>query len=122
MHPWIAFHPIDYGTAKAALTNLTKGLAEEFGAAGLRALTVSPGPTRSQNWTDPQGYAGLLAAKSGLDLDEFLARVPAAMGISTGRLTEPEETAALITFLASDRSGNLTGSDFLADGGVIKTV
>lgn len=117
-----AFHPIDYGTAKAALTNLTKGLAEEFGAAGLRALTVSPGPTRSQNWSDPQGYAGLLAAKSGLELDEFLALVPAAMGISTGRLTEPEETAALITFLASGRSGNLTGSDFLADGGVIKTV
>jgi putative oxidoreductase len=44
------------------------------------------------------------------------------MGISTGRLTEPEETAALIAFLASDRSGNLTGIDVLADGGVIKTV
>jgi NAD(P)-dependent dehydrogenase (short-subunit alcohol dehydrogenase family) len=117
-----AFPPIDYGTAKAALTNLTKGLAEEFGAAGLRALTVSPGPTLSQNWTDPQGYAGLFAAKSGLDLDEFLAQVPTSMGISTGRLTEPEETAALIAFLVSDRSGNLTGIDVLADGGVIKTV
>jgi NAD(P)-dependent dehydrogenase (short-subunit alcohol dehydrogenase family) len=33
-----------------------------------------------------------------------------------------EETAALITFLASPQAGNLTGADYLADGGVIKTV
>lgn len=117
-----AFPPVDYGTAKAALTNLTKGLAEEFGGQGLRALTVSPGPTLSQNWTDPQGYAGLLAERTGRTLDEFIAQVPATMGITTGRLTAPEEIAALITFLASDRSGNLTGADILADGGVIKTV
>ncbi|GAB3567293.1 SDR family oxidoreductase [Amycolatopsis endophytica] len=117
-----AFQPVDYGTAKAALTNLTKALAEEFGSRGLRALTVSPGPTRTQNWRDKDGYAGELAAAAGLPLTEFLAEVPAAMGITTGRLTEPEETAALVTFLASPRSGNLTGADYLADGGVIKTV
>ncbi|MCG8916929.1 SDR family oxidoreductase [Actinokineospora sp. PR83] len=117
-----AFQPIDYGTAKAALNNLTKALAEEFGARGLRALTVSPGPTRTGNWSDPDGYAGRLAARAGVPLKEFLASVPAAMSITTGRLTEPEETAALITFLASPLSGNLTGADYLADGGVIKTV
>jgi putative oxidoreductase len=94
-----AFPPADYGAAKAALTNLSKALAEEFGPQGLRALTVSPGPTRTQNWGDPRGYAGELAAAAGLRLDEFLAQVPATMGITTGRLTEPEETAALITFL-----------------------
>jgi putative oxidoreductase len=44
------------------------------------------------------------------------------MGITTGRLTEPRETAALVTFLASPVSGNLTGADYLADGGAIKTV
>ncbi|AIJ25255.1 short-chain dehydrogenase/reductase SDR [Amycolatopsis methanolica 239] len=117
-----AFQPVDYGTAKAALTNLTKALAEEFGLRGLRALTVSPGPTRTANWADPEGYAGELAAAAGVPLKEFLAGVPASMGITTGRLTEPEETAALVAFLASPRSGNLTGADYLADGGVIKTV
>ncbi|MDN5724566.1 MAG: SDR family oxidoreductase [Propionibacteriales bacterium] len=117
-----AFPPVDYGTAKAALNNLTKALAEEFGAGGLRALTVTPGPTRTANWSDPQGYAGRLADQAGLTLEEFITTVPGAMSITTGRLTEPEETAALITFLASDRSGNLTGADYLADGGVIKTV
>jgi putative oxidoreductase len=117
-----AFQPVDYGTAKAAMTNLSKALAEEFGPRGLRALTVSPGPTRTQNWGDPDGYAGELAREAGVALDEFLAGVPERMGITTGRLTEPEETAALVTFLASPRAGNLTGADYLADGGVIKTV
>ncbi|MBB5915916.1 putative oxidoreductase [Nocardia transvalensis] len=117
-----AYHPVDYGTAKAALTNLTKALAEEFGAQGLRALTVSPGPTRTRNWSAPDGYAADVAAKNGVTLDEFLTQAPALMGITTGRLTEPHETAALVTFLASSASGNLTGADYLADGGAIKTV
>ncbi|MEV5709970.1 SDR family oxidoreductase [Actinoallomurus sp. NPDC052274] len=117
-----AFQPVDYGTAKAAMTNLSKALAEEFGPQGLRVLTVSPGPTRTQNWGDPDGYAGELARAAGESLEEFLARVPERMGITTGRLTEPEETAALVTFLASPLAGNLTGADYLADGGVIKTI
>ncbi|MFE6857380.1 SDR family NAD(P)-dependent oxidoreductase [Nocardia sp. NPDC057668] len=117
-----AYHPVDYGTAKAALNNLTKALAEEFGARGLRALTVSPGPTRTRNWSDPQGYAADVAAQQGLSLEEFLDRAPQHMGITTGRLTEPEETAALVAFLASPVSGNLTGADYLADGGAIKTI
>ncbi|GGL03132.1 short-chain dehydrogenase [Nocardia jinanensis] len=117
-----AYHPVDYGTAKAALNNLTKALAEEFGAQGLRALTVSPGPTRTRNWSASDGYAADVAAQHGTTLAEFLDQVPTRMGITTGRLTEPGETAALVTFLASARSGNLTGADYLADGGVIKTV
>ncbi|WP_069161278.1 SDR family oxidoreductase [Nocardia altamirensis] len=117
-----AYHPVDYGTAKAALNNLTKALAEEFGAQGLRALTVSPGPTRTRNWSAPDGYAADVAAQSGRTLEEFLAEAPARMGITTGRLTEPHETAALVTFLASPVSGNLTGANYLADGGAIKTV
>lgn len=117
-----AYRPIDYGTAKAALNNLSKGLAEEFGDRGLRVLTVSPGPTRTQNWADPAGYAGQLAERQGVSLEDFLSEVPAAMGITTGRLTEPEEIATLIAFLASGRSGNLTGAHIVADGGVIKTM
>ncbi|WP_433761572.1 SDR family oxidoreductase [Nocardia sp. CA-135398] len=117
-----AYHPVDYGTAKAALNNLTKALAEEFGGQGLRALTVSPGPTRTRNWSATDGYAAEVATQNGLTLDEFLAQAPARMGITTGRLTEPHETAALVTFLASAQSGNLTGADYLADGGAIKTV
>jgi putative oxidoreductase len=44
------------------------------------------------------------------------------MGITVGRLTEPEEIAALVVYLASPLAGTLTGAEYLADGGVIKTV
>jgi len=117
-----SFRPVDYGTAKAALNNLTKALAEEYGGNGLRVVTVSPGPTRTPIWTDPEGPAGLLAKASGATVEQVVAGLPAAMGITTGRLTEPAETAALIAFVASARGGNLTGADFVADGGALKAV
>jgi NAD(P)-dependent dehydrogenase (short-subunit alcohol dehydrogenase family) len=117
-----SFRPVDYGTAKAALNNLAKALAEEFGEQGLRVVTVSPGPTRTPLWTDPEGPAGLVARASGVPLEQVLAGLPGTMGITTGRLTEPEETAALIAFVASPRGGNLTGVDFVADGGALKAV
>jgi putative oxidoreductase len=118
----IAHAPIDYGAAKAALTNLTKALSEEYAPQGLRAVTVSPGPTRTGNWTDPASMAGDLARAHGLSLEELLTALPARMGISTGRLAEPEETAATIAFLVSPHAANITGIDVVVDGGVVKTV
>ncbi|GAA5041997.1 SDR family oxidoreductase [Nocardia callitridis] len=117
-----AHPPIEYGVAKAALTNLGKALAEDLGPDGVRVLTVSPGPTATRNWTAPDGMGADLAREAGLGLDDFLAALPARMGITTGRLTDPAETAALITFLASSAAGNITGVDYVIDGGVLKTV
>jgi NAD(P)-dependent dehydrogenase (short-subunit alcohol dehydrogenase family) len=42
-------------------------------------------------------------------------------GFATGRFTTPAEVATLIAFLASDRAGNITGANYLIDGGLIKT-
>ena len=42
-------------------------------------------------------------------------------GIPTGRFTTPEEVATLIVLLASDRTANVTGSNYVIDGGLIKT-
>ncbi|MGW4485034.1 SDR family oxidoreductase [Amycolatopsis sp. NPDC004368] len=39
-----------------------------------------------------------------------------------GRFTRPEEVADLVTFLASDRAGNLTGTDVVVDGGMTQTM
>ena len=52
---------VDYGAAKAAMTNLTKALAEEFGPQGVRANCVCPGPVRTPWWTDEGGAADILA-------------------------------------------------------------
>jgi NAD(P)-dependent dehydrogenase (short-subunit alcohol dehydrogenase family) len=43
-------------------------------------------------------------------------------GFATRRFTTPEEVAALVVMLASERAGNLTRADFLIDGGLLKTL
>ncbi|MEU6736467.1 oxidoreductase [Streptomyces physcomitrii] len=117
-----AHPPVEYGAAKAALTNLSKALSEELGPRGVRVVTVSPGPTLTENWKGADSMAADLAREAGVSHAEFLAELPRQMGIATRRLAEPAETAALIAFLASPHAANITGADYFVDGGVIKTV
>ncbi|WP_129839615.1 oxidoreductase [Streptomyces sp. RFCAC02] len=114
--------PVAYSAAKAALAALGKSLAEEFGPRGVRVNTVSPGVVRTAVWEDPAGFGGEVAAGAGMEHAAFLARIPEAFGITTGRVTEPEEVAALITFLLSDVARNITGADHVIDGGTVKTL
>ena len=88
----------------------------------MRAVTVSPGPTRTRLWTDPDRPAGDLARALGVGLDDLLAGLPDRVGMSIGRLAAPGETAATIAFLASPLAGAITGVDVLVDGGAVKTV
>ena len=115
-------HLVDYGAAKAALINLSKALAEEFGPKGVRVNTISPGPVRTGVWTDPGGTGASLATMSGMTLSEFIANIPTMTGLSTGRMTEPEEVAALVVFLVSGCVPNINGSDLVIDGGMLKAV
>jgi NAD(P)-dependent dehydrogenase (short-subunit alcohol dehydrogenase family) len=108
--------------AKAALSNLGKALAEEFGARGLRVNTISPGPVWTDLWTSPGGPGDVLARRAGVAPEDFTDRLPAAIGLSTGRFADPEEIAALVVFLASGRVANMSGSDLVIDGGMLKTV
>jgi NAD(P)-dependent dehydrogenase (short-subunit alcohol dehydrogenase family) len=113
---------IDYGAAKAALVNLTKTLAQEFGPRGIRVNAVSPGPVATDLWLGEHGVAATVAKATGVDADTARQTIIAGIGgFATGRFTTPEEVATLITFLASDRAGNITGANYLIDGGLIKT-
>ncbi|MGH3240844.1 MAG: oxidoreductase [Spirillospora sp.] len=114
--------PVAYSAAKAALAALGKSLAEEFGPLGVRVNTVSPGVVRTGIWEDPDGFGATVAAAAGVEHGEFLRQIPAAFNITTGRVTEPEEVAALIAFLLSDVAGNITGADHLIDGGTVKNL
>jgi NAD(P)-dependent dehydrogenase (short-subunit alcohol dehydrogenase family) len=113
---------VDYGAAKAALLNLSKSLAQEFGPQGIRVNAVSPGPVSTDLWLGDHGVAQTVAAATGVDADTARDNVLRSIGgLATGRLTTPEEVATLIAVLASERAGNVTGSNFVIDGGLIKT-
>lgn len=111
---------IDYCAAKAALTNFSKALSKEVGLRGIRVNTVSPGPVATSLWLGKDGVAETFAHASGGE-PEAVAK-QAAAGMVTGRFTQPEEVADLVLLLASDRAGNVTGADFVIDGGLITTL
>jgi NAD(P)-dependent dehydrogenase (short-subunit alcohol dehydrogenase family) len=113
---------IDYGAAKAALVNLSKSLAQEFGPQGIHVNCVSPGPVATDLWLGEQGVAATVAAATGVDADTARETVVAGIGgFATGRFTTPEEVATLVTLLASPRTANVTGANYVIDGGLIKT-
>lgn len=113
-------HLVDIAAAKAALASLGKALAEEFGPRGVRVNTISPGPVRTSVWTEPGSTGDALAARAGLSREEFLDVLPATLGMSTGRITEPSEIAALVVFLAGGSASNINGADLVIDGGMRK--
>lgn len=113
---------IDYGAAKAALLNLTKSLAQELGRRGIRVNAVSPGPVETDLWLGEAGVAQTVARATGVDADTARKQIIVGMGgIPTGRFTTPDEVAALVVVLASSRAGNVTGANWIVDGGLIKT-
>ena len=110
---------VDYGVAKAGVVNLSKALSQEFGPKGIRVNCVSPGQVSTDLWLGEHGVAATFADATGVDADTIRASATAA--IATGRFTTPQEVATLVTLLASDRTANITGVNYVIDGGLIKT-
>jgi NAD(P)-dependent dehydrogenase (short-subunit alcohol dehydrogenase family) len=118
------FHPdgavIDYGAAKAALLNVAKALSQELAQHGIRIASVSPGQVATDLWLGEGGVAATIGDATGAGADAIRERVTA--GIPTGRFTTPREVATLVTVLASPRTANVNGSNFVIDGGLLKTL
>lgn len=110
---------IDYGAAKAALVNVAKSLSQELGPQGIRITSVSPGPVATDLWLGDSGVAETVGRATRLGADKVREQVTA--GMPTGRFTTPEEVAAIVTLLASPRMANVTGANWVIDGGLIKT-
>jgi NAD(P)-dependent dehydrogenase (short-subunit alcohol dehydrogenase family) len=114
---------IDYGAAKAALANITKSLSQELGKKNIRVNAVSPGPVATDLWLGEGGVAATVAKATGTDFNTARDNVVASIGgFATGRFTTPEEVANLVTMLASPKLGNVTGQNYVIDGGLIKTL
>jgi NAD(P)-dependent dehydrogenase (short-subunit alcohol dehydrogenase family) len=106
--------------AKAAVANFAKALSKDLAPRNIRVNSVSPGPVATEKWTERGGMADGLAAARGQTADEVRAEL--ASSAATGRFTTPQEVADVVLFLASDRGGNITGSDYRIDGGYVTTV
>ena len=95
------FGQTNYSAAKAGMHGFTKALAQETAKKGITVNTISP------------GYIGtdmVMAIKEEIR-DQIIA------GIPVGRLGKPDEIAALVTYLASEDAGFITGSNVAINGG-----
>jgi len=107
---------MDFGAAKAALMNFSKALSREVGPRGIRVNTISPGPVATEQWLGRDGVAATIGGATGAQPYDVADRV-AKLAV-TGRFTQPAEVADLVLMLASRRTGNITGADFVIDGGL----
>jgi NAD(P)-dependent dehydrogenase (short-subunit alcohol dehydrogenase family) len=105
----------DYSVMKAALLSFSRLVADVHAGDGIRCNAVTPGPTATEAWLG----AGGLAEQQG-ERDAVLAKVGA--GRPLGRLAEPDEIAAVIVFLCSERSSYVTGAAWSADGGTVPII
>jgi NAD(P)-dependent dehydrogenase (short-subunit alcohol dehydrogenase family) len=110
----------DYSVLKAAVLSLSRLVADLYAKDGIRCNAVAPGPTASPAWLAEGGLADQQAERSGKSRDEVLKSV--GQGRPLGRLAEPEEIAAVIAFLCSDRSSYVTGAAWSADGGTVPII
>ena len=101
-----------YGATKAAIIGLTKSVAADFVAQGIRCNAICPGTVESPSLRD-RIAAG--AAASGQTLAQVEASYVARQPL--GRLGRVSEIAALAVYLASDESSFTTGTAQIIDGG-----
>jgi 2-keto-3-deoxy-L-fuconate dehydrogenase len=96
-----------YGASKAAVIGLTKALAADFVAKGIRSNCICPGTVETPSLYDRMRAQGdIEKAKAA-----FIARQP------MGRMAQPEEIAEMVIYLASDDSAFITGQALVIDGG-----
>jgi acetoacetyl-CoA reductase len=95
------FGQCNYAASKSALYGFTMSLAQEVAKKGITVNTISPGYIKTE----------MLASIKEDILNSITAQIP------VGRLGEPQEIARLVTFLADEQSGFITGANFDINGG-----
>jgi 3-oxoacyl-[acyl-carrier protein] reductase/bacilysin biosynthesis oxidoreductase BacG len=99
-------------TANAALVNFTRGVAKELAPHNVRINAISPGSTateRAKRLVADEAIGGVTVEEARA---KRLARIP------LGRMTDPDEIAAMAALIVSDRMASMTGAEVLVDGGV----
>jgi len=105
------------GVANAADINFASSVAEQYGRYGIRINTVNPGPVNTDRWDTLEKA---FARDKGVTQDR--AHELAESSIPIGRICEPGEVAALVTFLASPRACFINGAHIPVDGAQRKAI
>lgn len=109
-----AAYAAPYTASKHAILGLTRVISQEYARKGITANTLAPGFVDTQIVRDETLR---VAEKSGLTEEETLKRFLKNIGQKIGRTIEPEEIAAMVTFLASEQASAITGQVINVDGG-----
>jgi NAD(P)-dependent dehydrogenase (short-subunit alcohol dehydrogenase family) len=112
---------IHYGMTKTAQIAVARGLAESVAGTGVTVNSILPGPTRSEGVSE---YVRGLAVQRGVGEQlvekEFFANVRPSSLIK--RFATTEEVAAMVVYVASERSSATNGAALRVDGGVIRSI
>jgi 3-oxoacyl-[acyl-carrier protein] reductase len=109
-----------YSVAKAAELSLSRAFADAYAGRGVLVNAVTPGVVGTGLWLEEGGMADQVAGAQGITREEALDN--AAGRIPLGRLGEPEEVAAVVAFLCSERASNVTGAAWSVDGGSVPII
>ena len=102
---------------RAGVTGLVRTLANEYGASGITVNNVCPGYTRTDRLDD---LAGMMASRTGGTPEEVFAGWKKL--IPAGRLGRPEEFAAVVAFLVSEKASYVNGVSLTVDGGTTRSL
>jgi 3-oxoacyl-[acyl-carrier protein] reductase len=108
---------VAYTVTKTAELALSRVYADSYAGEGVLVNAVAPGPTATELWTAEGGIADQQSQLAGTTLEEELKAMGAKVPI--GRLGEPDEIAAVVVFLCSERAANVAGASWSVDGGIV---
>jgi 3-oxoacyl-[acyl-carrier protein] reductase len=106
-----------YTVTKTAQLSLSRLFADSYAAHGVLVNAVAPGPVEGDLWLAEGGLADQYARAQGVTREDALAAQRAKVPL--GRFAKPQEVAAVVVFLCSERAASVAGAAWSVDGGVV---